>query len=150
MKLDDLADLGVTALFLYPVIQNDQGAIGKYLPTGYRPKDYFRVDENFGDLPALRRLVDEAHARGLRVILDLPLGMPGFEHPYVTDPDKAGWFGEPTRIWRAPVGCGEGRGGRLPDRRREVLEGAIRLRRVPARLGSSSTRSGSGSDSSPS
>ena len=95
-KLGDLADLGVTALLLYPVIQNDQGAIGTSLPTGYRPKNYFRVDENFGDIATLKKLVEEAHARGLRVILDLPLGMPGFEHPYVTDPSKAGWFGEPT------------------------------------------------------
>jgi alpha-amylase len=95
----------VTALLLYPVIQNHQGAIGKYLPTGYRPKDYFRVDENFGDLTTLRRLIEEAHARGLSVILDLPLGMPGFEHPYRTDPGKAAWFGEPTaygvRRWDA-------------------------------------------------
>jgi hypothetical protein len=41
-KLDDLTDLGVTTLLLYPVMQNDEGPVGKFLPTGYRPKDYER------------------------------------------------------------------------------------------------------------
>jgi glycosidase len=39
-KLDDLTDLGVTTLLLYPVMQNDERPVGKFLPTGYRPKDY--------------------------------------------------------------------------------------------------------------
>src|SRR4051794_28100945 len=39
-KLDDLADLGVTTLLLYPVMQNDERPAGRFLPTGYRPKDY--------------------------------------------------------------------------------------------------------------
>ena len=57
-KLDDLVELGITTLLLYPVMQNDEGPIGKFLPTGYRPKDYEHVDRNFGDnatLSALRR-----------------------------------------------------------------------------------------------
>ena len=81
-KLDYLTSLGVTTLLLYPVMDNDDGPFGKFLATGYRPKDYFRVDENFGDMATLRRLVERAHQRGLRVILDLPLGMPGVEHPF--------------------------------------------------------------------
>ncbi len=103
-KLDDLAALGVTTLLLYPVMQNDEGPIGKFLPTGYRPKDYESVDKNFGDIATLRTLVNEAHARKLRVILDMPLGMPGFDHPYVKDPAKRDWFGDPTeygaRRWK--------------------------------------------------
>ena len=95
--LDDLQALGVTALLIYPVMQNDQAAVGKFLTTGYRPKDYEHVDENFGDIATLRRLVDGAHARGMRVILDLPLALPGFEHPYVTDPTKKDWLGAQTR-----------------------------------------------------
>ncbi len=54
-KLDDLRDLGVTTLLLYPVMQNDENPVGKFLPTGYRPKDYEHVDANFGDNAALRR-----------------------------------------------------------------------------------------------
>jgi alpha-amylase len=95
--LGDLQSLGVTALLLYPVMRNDDQPIDKFLPTGYRPKDYETVDPNFGDIATLRRLVDEAHRRGLKVILDLPLTLPGFEHPYLADPGKKGWFGEVTQ-----------------------------------------------------
>jgi alpha-amylase len=96
-KLDYLADLGVTTLLLYPVMANDTRPMGKYLPTGYRPRDYFAVDENFGDVGTLKRLVDVAHERQMRVILDLPLAMGGFEHPYRRDGDKREWFGPMTR-----------------------------------------------------
>jgi glycosidase len=103
-KLDDLTDLGVTTLLLYPVMQNDESPVGKFLPTGYRPKDYEHVDRNFGDNATLRALVDAAHARKLKVILDMPLAMPGFEHPFLVDPAKRDWFAAPTeygaRRWK--------------------------------------------------
>jgi glycosidase len=103
-KLDDLTDLGVTTLLLYPVMQNDEHPVGKFLPTGYRPKDYEHVDKNFGDNSTLRSLVDAAHARKLKVILDMPLAMPGFEHPFLVDPAKHDWFAAPTeygaRRWK--------------------------------------------------
>jgi glycosidase len=103
-QLDQLTDLGVTMLLLYPVMQNDESPAGKFLPTGYRPKDYEHVDKNFGDNATLRALVDAAHARELRVILDMPLAMPGFEHPFLADPAKRDWFAAPTeygaRRWK--------------------------------------------------
>jgi glycosidase len=103
-KLDDLTDLGVTTLLLYPVMQNDERPVGRFLATGYRPKDYERVDKNFGDNATLRALVDAAHARNLYVILDMPLAMPGFEHPFLVDPAKRDWFAAPTeygaRRWK--------------------------------------------------
>ncbi len=102
--LDDLDELGVTAILLYPVMQNDEHPVGKFLPTGYRPKDYERVDRNFGDLAMLQSLIDAAHARGIKVILDMPIVLPGFEHPFQTDPARKDWFGEPTaygvRRWK--------------------------------------------------
>ena len=104
-KLDYLSSLGVTALLLYPVVANDTMPFGKYLATGYRPRDCFKVDENFGSLETLKRLVDGAHKRQMRVILDLPLGLPGNEHPYGRDPSKDDWFGKMTgygvRQWNA-------------------------------------------------
>lgn len=95
-RLDDVAELGVTAILVYPVVQNDEKPVGKFLPTGYRPKDYEHVDTNFGDVSTLRKLVDAAHARGLRVILDMPITLPGFEHPFLSDPTRKDWFGPPT------------------------------------------------------
>jgi cyclomaltodextrinase / maltogenic alpha-amylase / neopullulanase len=96
-KLDDLANLGVTAILLYPVVQNDDKPVGKFLPTGYRPRDYEHVDRNFGDIATLRTLVDLAHARAIRVILDMPITLPGFEHPFLADPGRKDWFGPPTQ-----------------------------------------------------
>ncbi len=95
-RLPDLADLGVTAILLYPVMQNDEGPAGRFLPTGYRPKNYEHVDINFGDLADLRAVVDAAHARSIRVILDMPITLPGFDHPTLADPSKKDWFGPPT------------------------------------------------------
>ena len=93
-KLDYLCDLGVTTLFLSPVIQNDRVPFGKYLATGFRPMDCFAVDENLGRMEDLKRLVAGAHARGLRVILDMPLALPGIQHPLYTAENVAkGWFG---------------------------------------------------------
>lgn len=105
-KLDDLADLGVTALLLLPVVQNDRHPFGPWLAGGYRPSDYLSVDENLGTTETLIRLIDKAHARGMRVILDMPLALPGLEHPLYTPENIAkGYFGDTTpygvRCWNA-------------------------------------------------
>jgi cyclomaltodextrinase / maltogenic alpha-amylase / neopullulanase len=100
-RLEDLADLGITTILLYPVMQNDERPIGKFLPTGYRPKDYESVDRNFGETEVLRSLVEAAHVRGIRVILDLPITLPGFEHPFLAEPAKKDWFG-PTSEYGVP------------------------------------------------
>jgi len=104
-KLDEVAGLGVTSILLYPVMQNDDGPIAKFLPTGYRPMDYENVDRNFGDVATLRSLVDQAHARKLGVILDMPITLPGFHHPYLSDPSKKDWFGPKSEYgvprWKA-------------------------------------------------
>jgi cyclomaltodextrinase / maltogenic alpha-amylase / neopullulanase len=62
-KLDDLTDLGVTTVLLYSVMRIEENPVGKFLPTGYRPKDYQHVDKNFGANATLRALVDAARAR---------------------------------------------------------------------------------------
>jgi alpha-amylase len=94
-KLDYLSDLGVTTLFLYPVVQNDRQPFGRWLAGGYRPRDYFSVDENLGNMPILQDLVKKAHGRGMRVILDLPLALPGVENPLYNKQNRArSWFGK--------------------------------------------------------
>ncbi|QEH32719.1 Neopullulanase [Aquisphaera giovannonii] len=104
-KLDEVADLGVTAILIYPVMRNDENPVGKFLPTGYRPRDYESVDRNFGDVAAVRSVVDAAHDRGLKVILDMPITLPGFEHPFLGDPGRKSWFGPKSEYgvprWKA-------------------------------------------------
>ncbi len=70
-RLDYLEALGVTALWISPVVLNvdtDAGIDGYH---GYWAVDFTRVNPHFGDLATLRRMVDEAHARGILVILDI-------------------------------------------------------------------------------
>lgn len=62
-KLDYLQDLGVTGLYLTPVCQ--AGSNHKYDTT-----DYLQIDPAFGDEALFRKLVDEAHRRGMRVMMD--------------------------------------------------------------------------------
>ncbi|MCZ7680979.1 MAG: alpha-amylase family glycosyl hydrolase [Sandaracinaceae bacterium] len=70
-RMDYLQELGVTALWISPVVLNvdtDAGFDGYH---GYWAVDLTRVNPHFGDLATLRAMVDEAHARGMLVILDI-------------------------------------------------------------------------------
>ena len=62
-RLDDLADLGVTALYLTPVFASASN-------HRYHTDDYYQVDPLLGGNEALRQLLDDAHARDMRVVLD--------------------------------------------------------------------------------
>lgn len=73
-QLDYIADLGVTAIWLSPIF-----ACESY--HGYDPIDYFNVDPRFGTNADLLELFDQAHARGLRVILDFVANHTGASFP---------------------------------------------------------------------
>ena len=78
-KLGYLARLGVTALWVSPVLRQAAPAPGAVASNyhGYATQDFLAVDPRFGDADALRALVDDAHAAGLRVILDVVLNHAG-------------------------------------------------------------------------
>ncbi len=65
-RLDDLADLGVNAIELMPVSE-----FGSATSWGYGPRLWFAPNGVYGSPDDLRRLVDEAHARGIAVVLDV-------------------------------------------------------------------------------
>jgi cyclomaltodextrinase len=70
-RLDELKDLGVTILWLMPIHpigqEKKKGTIG----SPYAVRDYYGINPDYGTADDLRRLVREAHARGLRVIIDI-------------------------------------------------------------------------------
>ncbi len=70
-KLDYLEALGVTALWISPVVKNVESDAGFSSYHGYWAQDFERTNPHFGDATALRELVDAAHARGFKVILDI-------------------------------------------------------------------------------
>lgn len=95
-----LKDLGVTAIWMTPIYDNnnqlnnkeryDGKAITDY--HGYGTVDYYGVEEHFGNLELLRKLVEEAHKRGIKVIQDQVANHVGPYHPWVTDSPTPSWF----------------------------------------------------------
>ena len=70
-KLDYLDTLGVTALWISPVVKNTEEDAGFASYHGYWTQDFLRPNAHFGDLTKLRELVDKAHEKGMLVILDV-------------------------------------------------------------------------------
>jgi maltose alpha-D-glucosyltransferase / alpha-amylase len=75
-KLDYLARLGVTAIWLLPFYPSP------LRDDGYDIADYYGVHPSYGRLSDVRRLVREAHARGLRIITELVCNHTSDQHPW--------------------------------------------------------------------
>ncbi|MFH2005175.1 MAG: alpha-amylase family glycosyl hydrolase [bacterium] len=70
-KLDYLEALGVTTLWISPVVKNIESDAGFGSYHGYWTQNFLEVNPHFGDLAKLRQLVDACHARQMKVILDI-------------------------------------------------------------------------------
>lgn len=85
-KLDYLCELGINAIELMPVQEfpGDEG-------WGYNTRHYFAVESAYGSTTDLKYLIDECHARGIRVILDTILNHSDYEAP-LTQIDYEYWY----------------------------------------------------------
>lgn len=101
--LDYFNELGVTALWLTPVLENNapDNAAGYSTYHGYATTDYYRVDPRFGTNEDYRKLTDEAHQKGLKVVMDMIFNHCGFNHPWVKDVPSANWFNAQESIEEA-------------------------------------------------
>ncbi|HEY6104749.1 MAG TPA: alpha-amylase family glycosyl hydrolase, partial [Anaeromyxobacteraceae bacterium] len=95
--LDEIASLGVTALWVNPLVKNIDGFVtGAGFPDwayhGYWADDFGRLDPRFGDEADLRALVEACHARGIRVLLDVVYNHAGYGSRYLRDPRTRGWL----------------------------------------------------------
>lgn len=94
--LDYFTELGVTALWFTPVLENnspDRGTASTY--HGYATTDYYNVDPRFGTNEEYRALTDAAHRKGLKIVMDMIFNHCGFEHPWVMDMPTKDWFNLP-------------------------------------------------------
>ncbi len=85
-----LKDLGVTALWITPVYQNDDRTGNDY--HGYGATDLYSVEQHFGTLADYRALVKAAHALGMKVLLDIVPNHVGPTNAWVDDPPTNRWF----------------------------------------------------------
>lgn len=91
--LDYFTDLGVTALWFTPVLENNSpDNNGQSTYHGYATTDYYKVDPRFGTNREYRQLTDEAHAKGLKIVMDMIFNHCGFDHPWVKDMPSNDWF----------------------------------------------------------
>ena len=94
--LDYFKELGVTTLWFTPVLENDNpsdGKSGSY--HGYATTDYYKVDPRFGTNDEYKRLIDEAHQNGLKVVMDMIFNHCGYYHPWVADLPSKDWLNTP-------------------------------------------------------
>src|SRR5215207_4315385 len=83
-RLGDLADLGINAIWLGPI---NKHPVDDY---GYAVKDYFRLDPAYGGEEDFRALVQLAHKRGIRVLMDFVPNHTSDTHPYFLDAQQRG------------------------------------------------------------
>jgi glycosidase len=88
-KLDYLKDMGFTAIRLTSIFDNSAGGY-----HGYWVNDFYKPDEHFGSLKTFKKLVQEAHQRDMKVIIDFVTNNVSAENPWVEDETKQNWFNE--------------------------------------------------------
>lgn len=101
--LDYFNQLGVTALWFTPVLENNSPDSENGFSTyhGYATTDYYRVDPRFGTNEEYKRLTDEAHAKGLKIVMDMIFNHCGLEHPWVEDMPSKDWINTPEWLEKA-------------------------------------------------
>jgi alpha-glucosidase len=111
-RLEHLAWLGVDGIWLNPTTPSPNA------DWGYDVSDYTSVDPELGDLETLDRLVAEAGARGIRILLDLVPNHTSDRHPWFLESRSS--MGSPRRDWYV---WADGRDGLPPNNWRSVFGG---------------------------
>lgn len=75
-KLDYLADLGITCLWICPIFQSPMA------DNGYDISDYFTIDPQFGHIDDVKELIEQAKKRGIKILLDLVVNHTSDEHAW--------------------------------------------------------------------
>ena len=87
--LDYLHDLGVTTLWMNPLVEDNASSASYH---GYAVTDLYRIDPRFGMNTLYRDLVDQAHKRGLKIIMDHVNNHIGINHPWIKNLPTPDWL----------------------------------------------------------
>ncbi len=148
-QLDEIAALGVTAIWITPVVKNIDGFVtGAGFPDwgyhGYWADDFTRLDPRFGTEAELQRAREGGARARLKVLLDVVYNHAGYGSQYLTDPKTKDWLrsnelGTAARTTSPPAspGCPTSR----PSARRSRSTSSTRS--SAGRSGAASTASGS-------
>ncbi|MCU7551555.1 glycoside hydrolase family 13 protein [Chitinophagaceae bacterium LB-8] len=89
--LDYLQDLGVTTLWMTPVLENDMPNRTEH---GYAITNHYKVDPRLGGNDVYKRLSDELHKRGMKLIQDAVYNHTGLQHFFVQDLPMKDWLNQ--------------------------------------------------------
>ncbi|QGM32558.1 alpha-amylase [Bacillus sp. N3536] len=111
-KLDYIKEMGFTAIWLTPIFENTPKGY-----HGYWTKDYYKTNEYFGTMEEFKALVQEAHERDIKIILDFVVNHVGPNHEWLNDPSKEEWFhpNQPISNWNDQAEVENGWLYDLPD-----------------------------------
>lgn len=90
--LDYLNDLGITAIWLTPVLENNMDRVSYH---GYSITDFYNIDRRLGTNDEYLQLVEKAHEHGIKVIMDMVFNHCGSNHPWLKDMPSKDWFNYP-------------------------------------------------------
>ena len=95
--LDYFKQLGVTALWFTPVLENDWPADKTQNSSyhGYATTNYYKVDPRFGTNDEYKQLIAECHKQGLKVVMDMIFNHCSDYHPWNIDMPSKDWFNNP-------------------------------------------------------
>jgi glycosidase len=95
-SLDYLKDMGFTAIWLNPLLEND---MPEYSYHGYSTTDFYKVDARFGSNEDYQQLSEEARSKGIKLIMDMIVNHCGLEHWWMKDLPMDDWINE----WSEPT-----------------------------------------------
>lgn len=104
-NLDYLQELGINTLWITPIVDNIDFNKGvefggkQYGYHGYWAKDFTKLDEHLGDMATFKELIEKAHDKGIKIMVDVVLNHTGYglkaedDYPTITAEDKARFEG---------------------------------------------------------
>ncbi|MEM9821465.1 MAG: alpha-amylase family glycosyl hydrolase, partial [Bacteroidota bacterium] len=90
-SLDYIKDMGFTAVWLNPLLENDMET---YSYHGYSTTDFYRVDARFGSNEEYQALADEGRSKGLKLIMDMIVNHCGLNHWWMKDLPSEDWINQ--------------------------------------------------------